>query len=77
MLPWGFISLKRHHDHGNSWKGKLSVGAGLQFRDLVHYCHGEEHGSVPADMALVELLRVLHLHPKSVAERPCVTLDVA
>jgi hypothetical protein len=36
------IALKRHHDHGNSYKGKHLIGAGLRFRGLVHYHHGEK-----------------------------------
>ena len=53
--------MNRHHDRGNSYKGKHLIGAGLQFRDSVHYCHGEKHGSVQADMMLETELRVLHL----------------
>ena len=26
--------------------------AGLQFRDLAHYCHGGKHGGMQADMVL-------------------------
>ena len=40
----------------------MLVGAGLQFRGLVHYHHGRNHGSVQADMALEKELRVLHLN---------------
>ena len=25
------IAVKRHHDHGNSYRGKHVIGAGLQF----------------------------------------------
>ena len=39
------IAVKRYHDHSNSYKGKhLIVVAGLQFRGLVHCCHGEKQG---------------------------------
>ena len=34
------IAVKRHHDHGNSYKRKHLIGAGLQFRGLVHYHRG-------------------------------------
>jgi hypothetical protein len=34
------ISVKRHHDHGNSYKEKHLIRAGFQFRGLVHYHHG-------------------------------------
>ena len=33
------VAVKRHHDHGNSHKGKHLIGAGLQFRGSVHYYH--------------------------------------
>ena len=26
------VAMKRHHDHGNSHKGKHLIGAGLQFQ---------------------------------------------
>ena len=35
------IAVKRHHDHGNSYKEKHLIVAGLQFRDLVPCHHGE------------------------------------
>ena len=54
------IALKRHHDHGNSYKGSHFIGAGLQFRGLVHH-HGRKHGDMQADMVLEKELRVLHL----------------
>ena len=57
------ISLKRHRDQDNSYKGECLIRAGLQFRGLVHYHHGRKHGSVQADMVLEKELRVLHLDP--------------
>jgi hypothetical protein len=48
------IAAKRHH--GNSYKGKHLIGAGLQFRGLVYYHHGRKHGGVQADMVLEKLL---------------------
>jgi hypothetical protein len=31
-LSYAFIAVKRHHDHSNSYKGKLLIVAGLQFQ---------------------------------------------
>ena len=45
-------AVNRHHDHGNSSKGKHSIGAGLPFRGLVHYHQGEKHGGMQADVGL-------------------------
>ena len=45
-------AVNRHHDHGNSSKGKHSIGAGLPFRGLVHYHQGEKHGGMQADVVL-------------------------
>jgi hypothetical protein len=44
--------MKRHHDHSKSCKGKHVIGAGLQFRGLVHYHHGVKHRIVQANMVL-------------------------
>ena len=44
------IAVKRHHDHSNSYKE--FIGAGLQFRGLVHYHHGRKHGGTQADVVL-------------------------
>ena len=64
--------MKRHHDQGNSYKGKHLIGAGLQFRGSVHYHHGRKHGSIQADMVLEKELRVMHLHVHA-AEGDCVS----
>jgi hypothetical protein len=61
----GCIAVKRHHDHGNSYKGKHLIGAGLLLKGLVHYQHGRKHGAVQADMVLEMGLRVLHLVPRA------------
>lgn len=45
------IALKRCHGQGNSSKRKHVIGAGLQFRSLVHF-HGRKHGGVQSDMVL-------------------------
>ena len=56
------IAVKRHHDHGISYKGRhIIVVALLWFRDLVHYHHGGKQGSMQADRVLDKELRVLHL----------------
>jgi hypothetical protein len=63
-MPWLGIAVKRCHDSGNSYKGKHFLGAGLQFRGLVH-CHpGGKHGGMQADLVLEEA-RVLHLDPQA------------
>ena len=36
-------AVKRHHGHDNSYKGKLLIEAGLQFRGLILYHHGGWH----------------------------------
>jgi hypothetical protein len=55
------IAMKRHHDHGNSYKGNHLIGAGLQFRASVHYHHVGKHGSTQAYMVLKRQLKVLYL----------------
>jgi hypothetical protein len=59
-LSQSSFNVKRHRDHGNSYKGKHVIGAGLQFRGLVYYHHGGKPGSMKADMVLENELRVLH-----------------
>ena len=46
------LALKRHHDRWNSYKGKHSIGDGLQFRGLIHCHHSRKHGGMQADMVL-------------------------
>lgn len=43
------MTVKSHCDHDNAYKGKYLIGPGLQFRGLVCYCHGRQHGGVQAD----------------------------
>ena len=52
--------MKRHHDRSTSYKGSHFIGAGLQFRGLVHYEHGGKHGGTQLDVVLEEM-RVLYL----------------
>jgi len=63
------IAVGRHHDQGNSHKEKHLIGAGLQLRGLVYYCHGRKHGSMQADMVLGKL-RGLHLDPTATGREP-------
>ena len=35
------IAVKRHYDHGNSYKGKQLVGTGLQFQRFSPHGAGE------------------------------------
>ena len=56
----GFIAVKRHHDQGNSSKGKHLSGVAYSFRGLVYY-HGRTHRGMQTDMVLEKELRVLHL----------------
>ena len=53
--------MKGHHDHGNSYKGKLSLGLAYSLRGSARYHHGGKHGSMQADLVLEKELRVLHL----------------
>ena len=48
--------MKRHHDHGNFYKGHLIEVACLEFRGSVHYHHGREHGGMQIDMLLATFL---------------------
>lgn len=50
-LCLGFIALKRHRDHRNSYKEKYLFGASLQFQRF----------SMQADTVLEEALRILYL----------------
>ena len=54
------IAVKRQHIHGNSYKGKHLIRAGLQCIGLVRYHHRRKHGGTQADVVL-EKMRVLRL----------------
>ena len=69
------FAAKRHHDHGNSYKGKHFIGAGLQFQGSVHYHRGGKHSSVQADMVLEKEPRILIR--RQVGDTVSSTLDVA
>lgn len=45
-------AIKKHHDHGNSYKVKYLIGAGLEFIGLIHSHHSRKHDLVQADMML-------------------------
>lgn len=42
------IPVKKHHDLGNSCKGKYLIGAGIEFRDLVIVVMAEDMVGTPA-----------------------------
>ena len=47
------ITVKGHHEHGNSYKVKhLIESVAYSFKSLAHCHHGREHGSVQANMAM-------------------------
>jgi hypothetical protein len=46
------VAVKRHHDHGNSYKGKHRMGMAYSFRGLVHYCYGGKYGDKQANVVL-------------------------
>jgi hypothetical protein len=41
-----------HHSPSNFYKGKYLIGAGFQFRGLIHCCHGRKHRSKQEDKLL-------------------------
>lgn len=53
--------MKGHNDHGNSYKGNISLGLVYRFKDLAYYHHGRKHGGVQADVVLEKEMRVLLL----------------
>jgi hypothetical protein len=58
--------VKRHHDQGNSYKGKHLIEVGLQVQKFTSYHHGRRHGNVWADTELEKEPRVLHLNLKEI-----------
>ena len=65
------IAVKRHPGHGESYKGKHFLRAGLQFRGSVHL----HHGGMQVNMVLEKELRVLHLDSQAAEET--LTLGIA
>ena len=73
----GLIAVKRHHDQGNSYKGKHSTGTGSQVQRLGSLSSWWEAWQHAEDMVMEKELRVLHLDPQA-AEGDCdSTLDEA
>ena len=64
-------TVKRHYEHGNFYKENHLIGTGLQFRGLLHYCHGGKHGGLQGDL-VPEELRVLYLDLQT-AEQNCMS----
>ena len=56
------VSVKRHHDHCNSYKGKHLIGVAY-ISEVESIITMVGHGSVQADMVLEKKPRVLHLDP--------------
>lgn len=46
------ITVKRHHDQSSSYKGKHSIGDGLQFKNLLQDHDDRKHDRVQADIVL-------------------------
>ena len=55
------IAIKKHYNHRNSYKGKYLIGTLLQFRGLVHSCHGGETQQHAGRHGAGKELRVLHM----------------
>ena len=69
-----FIAVKKHLDHGNSYKKNIELGwLVYSFRGPAHCHHGGEHGSTQADLVLE--LRVLHLDSEAAGSQLSVTLS--
>jgi hypothetical protein len=59
MPQFGFLfAEERHHDSGNSYKGKHFIGTGLQLPRFISWW---EAWQFQADMVLEKELRLLHL----------------
>ena len=54
------ITVKRHYDHGNSYKGKHLLGFST-VSEIYFIIFMIGHGDMQADMVLVKELRVLYL----------------
>jgi hypothetical protein len=68
----GFVVMKRHYDHSNSYKQRTLLGLTYSFRGYFHYCLAEKHGSLLEDLLLEPEMkpRALYLHPQA-AKRGC------
>ena len=65
------MTVKRHYDHGNSYKRKIELGLTYSFRTFVHCPHGKKYGNMQADIVQEKELGVLHLDLQA-AEGDCV-----
>jgi hypothetical protein len=52
--------MKRHHDQGNSYKGKHLIGYGFPVQKFSLFSSKSKHGRIQVGMTWEEL-RVLHL----------------
>lgn len=64
-LNSGFMAVKRHREHSNSWERQHLIETACSFRSL----DGKKCGSVRADMVLETELSFLHLGPQAAKER--------
>ena len=55
--------MKKHHDHGYSYKEKFIIGAVLCSEVWSVIIMAVKHGNLQADIMLERKLRVLHLDP--------------
>ena len=62
-LNLGFVAVKRHHDQGNTYKGKHLIGAGLQVQKFSPLLSGQETWQCADRHGPGGATRVLHLDP--------------
>jgi len=60
----GFIAVKRHHDHGNSYKGKHFIEAGLQIQRFNPISPGQEAWWHTGRHGVGKVAESLHLDPQ-------------
>jgi hypothetical protein len=56
-------------------KDNIYLGLAYNFRGLVHYHHGKQHGTMQVDMVLEKELRILQFDQKAAGD--CAMLGVA
>jgi hypothetical protein len=71
-VSWGFTSVKRQYDHGNSYEGKHLTEAGLEFQRFSPLSSWWEPRSLWADVEP----KVLHLDPKAAGDWMCSAVGV-
>ena len=57
--------MKRHHDHGNFYKGKHLIWIGLQFQRISTLLSWQEACDTQADMILEKNPNSLHLYQQA------------